>query len=233
MTRSEQPENREPTYDEVEACLGKRKHPRKTKRRMEDAPTRKSWNIKPFTLIVSSAVGFLVLFGGLAYFLSGPRITTDPEEVLMIQREIFHIDLPPNFRPASAFRMSYWGQKVKMAIFPVSKSSLDHYLMIIEYAGKEITENQLGELFSGMTSHSHSKHRFENEETIQIPVEGQERSFMVSTVINQEDDGTESQSRMVSGVVFSHSGYASVFLMVPEDEYDETAAIRLMESIHR
>jgi len=233
MARPEQPENGEPTYDVGEAYLGKRKLPRKTKLHVDDAPTRKSWAIKPFTLIVSAAVGFLFLCGGLAYYFSGPQITTDPEEVQMIQREIFHIDLPPNFRPASAFRMSHWGQKVKMAIFPASELSLDHYLMIIEYAGHEITEDQLDELFSGMTSHSHSKHRFENEETIQITVEGQQRFFMVSTVINQEEDGTESRSRMVSGIVFSHSGYASVFLTVPEQEYDETAAIQLMESIHR
>lgn len=238
MARPDDPENGEPTYDEGEAFLGKRKRPRKAKRILEDATTPKSWAIKPFALMVSLAVGLLFLCGGVTCYFNGPQFTEDPEEVLAIQREIFHIDLSSDYRPAAGSRMSYWGQKTKMAIFCEGEQSLDRYLMIIEYAAKEITEAQLDDGFSSLMARSSSKVRnkevrAENEKTIRITVEGKERFFNVSTTIDTEDDGTESRSRTVFGSVFSHSGYASIYLTVPESDYDESAAIRLIESIHR
>ena len=184
-------------------------------------------------LIASAVVGFLFLCGGLTCYFSGPRIIEDPDEVLKIQREICSIDLPPEYQPSGGFRMSSWGRKVKMAMFSIGEQSLKHTLTMIEYAAQGVTESQLDDGFSRNKNRSDSEFRIEQEETKLVTVDGQERTFKFSLWIIKEEDGTESRSRMVSGHVFSKSGYATIFLMAPENKYDESEVIQLLESIHR
>ncbi len=221
------------TFDEVEASLGNRKRRRKSQREPERASPRIWWLKKSVMLFASTAVGFLFLCGGLTCYFSGPRIIEDPDEVLNIQREICHIDLPPEYHPKGGFRMSRWGRKTKTALFLTDKPSLAHTLTIIEYAAEGVTESQLDDGFSRNNDHSGSEIRFDQEEKKLITIEGQQRSFLFSTLITKSDDGTESWSRMVSGLVFSKSGYATIFLTTPESDYRESVVIQLLESIHR
>lgn len=232
MSRPDLPENGEPTYDEAEAFLGKRKRRRKEIREPAQTSWRIPWPSVPITLI-ASAIGVLFLGIGLVIYYSGPQFTEDPEEVLKIQREICHIDLPLGYRPAGGFRMSSWGRKRKMAMFQIGESSSLHSLIIIEYEAKEVTESQLEDKSSSHSNRRDSEFLTEQEVTKQITVEGQERSFSFATWIDKSDDGTESRSRMVSGRFLSKSGFAYLILTVPESDYDETAAIQLIESIHR
>ena len=233
MAPRDDPENGEQTFDEVEASLGKRKRSRKAQLKTEPVPPRVWWFQKSIMLIASATLGFLFLCGGLTCYFSGPRITDDPAEVLIIQNEICNMNLPPEYKPRGGFRMSTWGRKSKSAMFSVGEPSLTHALTIIEYAAKEVTESQLDNGFSRNNNRSNSEIRFEQEETKRITIEGQERSFRFSIFITKSDDGAECRSRMVSGQVFSKSGYATIFLMAPETDYDESAVIGMLESIHR
>jgi hypothetical protein len=221
----------EPTYDEVEASLGPRKRKRKPL-----TPTRRREGFaigsKKFLLGISAAVvAFLLLCSGIAYYLSEPRCTENPEEVLALQSEILHLDPLPGHQPMSACRHSSWGRKIKVVGFG-KKSILINSLMIIETQHPKVTDTDLDEAFARNTAKS-GPDQPEFSETKLIMIEGQQRSFQFSKQMTKTGPGTEVPTWTVYGIVFSKSGTATLYLTVPESEYDEAAVIRMLESIHR
>ena len=188
---------------------------------------------KSLLWISSAVVAFLFLCGGLACYFSGPRVTTDPEEVLKIQSEILHIDRLPAHQPASGCRHASWGRKIKIAMFGKEQFLLTPSLMIIETQTPTETESQLDEAFLRNVDKPSPEDRVEFSEIKKITIEGQERSFQFSNQITQTDEGTELRTWTIYGIVFSKSGTASLFISIPEMVYDESEVIRMLESIHR
>lgn len=151
--------------------------------------------------------------------------------MLALQSEILHLDPLPGHQPMSACRHSSWGRKIKLAGF--GKESLPiNSLMIIETQHPKVTNADLDEAFARNTANS-GPDQPEFSETKLIMVEGQQRSFQFSKQLTKTGLGTEVRTWTVYGIVFSKSGTATLYLTVPESEYDEAAVIRMLESIHR
>lgn len=221
----------EPTYDEMEASLGRRKRRRKPTNQSKRESSLIFGTKRNLLWISSAVVAFLFLCGGVACYFTEPRCTETLEEVLALQSEILHLAPLPGHQPISACRHSSWGRKIKVAVF--GKESLPiNSLMIIETQHPKVTDTDLDEAFARKTAKS-GPDQPEFSETRLIMVEGQQRSFQFSKQMIETGPGTEVPTWTVYGIVFSKSGTATLYLTVPESEYDEAAVIRMLESIHR
>lgn len=193
-------------------------------------PAKKGSGCGKVVLIVGGVMFLMLLIcgGGIGFFAYSfwPKIATQPAEVTAISKEILDLEIPEGFVPENAISLNNFMMAMRMATYrhPGGKGDLMLGNFLVKVGKPD--QNQKPD-FTGSDSKS-KKLTVGETEIKEFPVRGKQVPFRFSDAV---DDESNEKYRVVEGE-FSDGGLTTFLkLSVPEDAYDEEAAIRMIESI--
>lgn len=193
-------------------------------------PAKKSSGCGKVILIVGGLM-FLVLLvcgGGIGFFAYSfwPKIATQPAEVAAISKEILDLDIPEGFVPENAISMNNFMMTMRMAMYRHTDGKGN--LVVGNFQMKVGKPNERPDIdFNQKTSKSLNL-KLRNTEVKEFSVRGKDVPFRFSDAINEE---TNEDYRVVEGEFSDGEVTTFLKLSVPEDSYDEEAAVKMIESI--
>ncbi len=215
-------EDGNPRFDD--AAAGK---PRKT--RAPSAGT--NWGKIILILGGVGAVSLALCCGG-GYYMLKDAMTIDPVKVAARQKEIIEIDIPQGLQPAMGMNMNFGVMKMKMVMYnPGNATSL--MLMEMQITGQ--TEEQMKQAFSQQANQQQQQAQFrvESSETKKIKIDGVERDFQFAKGTITPQGGKPVPARMISGLFPSKTAMGFISYTIKEEDYNEAAVIKTLESIHK
>jgi hypothetical protein len=191
-------------------------------------------------LLILGGVGGLFLLlccGGLAIVgykfkeAVGNLVTTDPELIKTRTQDIVTIEVPPGFKPVQAMDMVV----MRMVVYNGDGGDQSSVFMIMEFdktmmqGNKKQQQDQMLQQMRAQQAQQGSNGDIQVEETQtrEFTIAGRKTEF--SFVKGKSNDGKA--VRQVTGSFPTVDGVAMLFLMVPEEKYDEAAIDRMLQSI--
>ena len=159
-------------------------------------------------------------------------MTLDPVKIAARQKEIIEIDIPQGMQPGVGMNMNFGVMTMKMVMYnPGQASSM--MLMEMQIAGQ--TEEQMKQAFSQQANQQQNQAQFrvESSETKKIKIDGVDRDFQFAKGTLTPQGGKPTPARMITGLFPSKTAMGFITYSIPEEDYDEAAVIKTLESIHK
>lgn len=180
---------------------------------------------------ICAGVLLLVCCGAGFYFAGkvGQAITQDPAEIDKIRQEIVsQIDIPAGLAPAAGMDFSIAGQGMKMAVYGQGAQENPTHMLLLMKMTIQADEEQMRQEMQKSAGRQQTIN-VESSETKTVTIDGQEVDFRFAK--GKSDKGVA--VREVSGVFAGNGGAVMLMMLVPEEEWDEAEAIRVLESIKK
>ena len=174
----------------------------------------------------------LALCCGVGYYFVKDAMTLDPVKIAARQKEIIEIDIPQGMQPGVGMNMNFGVMTMKMVMYnPGQASSM--MLMEMQIAGQ--TEEQMKQAFSQQANQQQNQAQFrvESSETKTIKIDGVDRDFQFAKGTLTPQGGQPTPARMITGLFPSKTAMGFITYTIPEEDYDEAAVIKTLESIHK
>ena len=176
-------------------------------------------------------VAMLVCCGVAAYFMRQvtKAMTTEPAEIAAIRDGIVsQIDVPADYGPMMGMDFTMAGQGMKMVLYGQGTEENPEKLLILM---KMMVAADAEQMRREMEKSAGQQRQIvvESSETKTVTIDGQEVDFRFAK--GELDNGTP--VREVSGAFSGEGGAVMLMLIVPEEEWDERAAIDMLESIKK
>jgi hypothetical protein len=171
----------------------------------------------------------LLCCGGVVYFAYKVRnaVSEDPAVVRSVANDIAEIDIPPKFEPVASMNFSMV-MKMRFAIFQTPGKT--GTLMLMEMAVPNASEEDMKQSMSQQGQGQNMRDLVvKKTETKTFKVRGKDVTFYFSEAV---DEKTKAPYRKVHGTFPGKDGGAVVLvLQVPEKEYNEGEAVKMIKSI--
>lgn len=198
---------------------------------------------------MSGTTKLLLILGGIAglavvaccgggVFLSykfQDMASSDPEKIRATAAEIVDMEIPPGFKPAQ--RMDMFGF-MKLVIFTAEekqpgKNQEASMLMLSAVSNPAGNDDQqqratMRQQLEAQSRQGNNNLKVLKSTTREFKIRGGKSEF---EFVEAEDQATRKKVRQVIGSFPAKSGTGMLILVVPEEQYDEQAAIRMIESI--
>lgn len=184
-------------------------------------------------LILGGCVGLLMLlccgFFGYMGFKVSKSMTVEPAAINAIRDTVItSIDLPPEFKPQMGMDLTLAGQGMKMVMFGDSTDPQQGgtVLMLMQMMVAADEAQMRRELEKSMGSQQ--KIQIESSETKTLTVDGTMIDFLFAKGKMQDK-----AVRQVTGVFAGKTGTVMLMLFVPEEKWDESKVIGILESLKK
>jgi hypothetical protein len=176
----------------------------------------------------------LALCCGVGYYFMKQAfdMTMDPVKITAMQKEIIEIDVPQGLQPNMGMNMNFGVMTMKMVMYnPGNATSM--MLMEMQIAGQ--TEEQMKQAFSQQANQQQNQAQFrvESSEMKTIKIDGVDREFQFAKGTLTPQGGQPVPARMITGLFPSKTAMGFIVYSIPEEDYDEAAVIKTLESIHK
>jgi len=173
-------------------------------------------------------LGCVLCCGGVMY-MGARGVSMEPEGVKKVTAEIADIEIPENFTPQQSMNIGMFGSGMKTVIY-VDKDHPGSMLMLMQMSvpmgnnPKQQADFEKG-FQQGGAQNAHVKK--ESIELRDFEIRGKSAQFQY--IKGTTDDGKS--VRQVNGAFSGKGGAAMLMLLVPDEDYDEEAVVKLIESI--
>lgn len=188
-------------------------------------------NIILILLAVFGGGVLLVCCGGLGFVWYQARNagSTDPAKIREVTAEITDLDMPAEFEPKVS--MSVFGA-LKLVVY-ARPNPEQGQIVLSAIATEGVAHPQQQEMMQQQwDGRGHGKTRnlkMLNSTTREIEIRGTPVKFEIAEM---EDPDSKQKLRRVLGTFPAKKGVAMLMMMVPEENYDEEAVVKFLESIH-
>ncbi|MAT97874.1 MAG: hypothetical protein CL608_12080 [Anaerolineaceae bacterium] len=184
-------------------------------------------------ILVGGGLCLLLCCGVFIYMMMNMfEFSQNPADAVATTQEITTIDIPQDqFPPAGSLKMNWFGMfGMKMAIYADQTGSDENYLVI---ASMEVPNANPAEMESSLKQSLQNQDQGNSltiisSETREIDINGQMYEFIFSEATNNE---TGSKFRQITGSFPGKQGSAFILVQVPEEEYNEEAMMKMLDSI--
>ena len=173
-------------------------------------------------------VGCVLCCGGFMY-MGARAVSMDPDGVQKVTAEIADMEIPDNFTPQQSMNFGMFGSGMKTVIY-VDKDHPGSMLMLMQMSigmgndAKQQADFEKGFQQGGAQNANVKK---ESIELRDFEIRGKTAQFQF--IKGTTDDGKS--VRQVNGAFSGKGGAAMLMLLVPEENYDEEAVVKMIESI--
>lgn len=158
-------------------------------------------------------------------------VTVEPEAIRERTQKIAKLEIPPGFEPKQAVDMVI----MKYAIY-TKGANADSSLVLMEFAKEfmgeeEEQQEEMLEAFQKRQTEGGNLSadvEVQSSETREFTIRGETANFEFNKATNKK---TGAKVRQVVGSFATKNGVAMLVFVVPEDEYDDAVAVKLIESI--
>lgn len=180
-------------------------------------------------------VCLLVCCGVGGYFANkvGNAMTQDPAKIATIQQSMLTaIEIPADYTPRMAMDFSLAGQGMKMAVYSPGSGPEPSPSEMLMLMSMNITadEAQMQQQMEQSMGGQQNQIQEESSETKPVQIDGAERSVRFAKGKARQGGAAV---RQVSAVFPGKEGTVMLMQIVPEEKWDEAAAIKLLESIKK
>ena len=172
-------------------------------------------------------------FGDAAKKFVTDLTTTDPDEIRRQTAAMVDIDIPDEYQPMQGMNMV----AVRMVMYqtPATQDGSQGMLMLMEMAMQQFGANakqQEQELRKSMKQqHANQGYTSSKSETREIEIRGEKVPFEFVEGTNAGTPGQEKKTHMITGVFRGKRGPVMLQLMIPDEDYDEDAVMKMLQSI--
>lgn len=183
-------------------------------------------------LLIGGGICFVACCGIGFYFLrNAVQMTTNPTEIQEIRESVVSIDIPASYQPQSAMTTQVMGVSMKMAMHQRGGGQNAGVLLLMQmkFPG-EASDAQIKQSFEQQLNQQNQNEQVvvEESESRMFMIDGQETNFTFAKGTRQ---GTTQKVRQVQGVFPGKGGIVMFMLIEDEENWDEQAIIKTIESI--
>ena len=171
--------------------------------------------------------------GGYFMYKASQAVTMDPVQIAAIQQTMLtNIDLPADYAPKMAMDFTMAGQGMKMAIYSPGAGQEPDPTQMLMLMQMKITadEAQMQQELERSGGGQQNQINVESSETKMVTIDGTERSVRFAKGKAQQGGAAV---RQVSAVFPGKEGTVLLNWIVPEETWDEAAAMQLLQSIKK
>lgn len=179
-------------------------------------------------VLALACCGGVVYFGKSAVTKFQQAMTDDPQQIAAIASSIVDIDIPPEYPPAQALNLDWFGMQMKMCFYMQPDESRGIVLMQMLMPG-QINQEQMKQQFRQSLKQQGRDQQIDvtSSETRKFTIGGEECEF--EFLQGKDQSGTD--VRHVSGVFTGRGGPAFLMVFEREETWDEEAIVRMIESM--
>jgi len=185
-------------------------------------------------LIILLCVGglfVLVCCGGGIYLASqmDMDVNDDPEATKKVTAEIIDIEIPEVFEPKSSMSMNWIFFEMKLAAYEAKDNKGMLMITEIDMPMAEGDEQQQAEMRKSMQQQNFGERSLTiiRSESREFEIRGETVKFQFA----EAEDASDTPFRQVTGAFSGKGGAASLMLQIEEEQYDEEAVVKMLESI--
>lgn len=176
---------------------------------------------------------FCICCGGVLYFSwniqKNFQATDDPAEIEVIRKEFLDIDIPADYTAKNGFKAGAFGISGKMVMY--QGKGVGDSLVLMHGEGGPMNEKDFKfEMNEQDQQGGPDEPEIEilEEEEREFTIDGKQVTFKFSKA-KDKDSGKE--FRRITGAFTSDGGFNTIIFTASEENWDEAAAVKMIESI--
>jgi hypothetical protein len=183
-------------------------------------------------LLCVGGLGFLLCCGGIFYFASkvDMEFNDDPTVIRKVTAEIVDIEIPDLFEPKASVSMNVFVVEMKMVVYGAKDEKGILMITEMDTPTAEGNEQQQAQMRKSMQQQNFGEKNLttKRSESREFEVRGETVKFQFAEA---EDEASGTAYRQVTGAFPGKEGNTFLMLQIEEEQYDEEAVVKMLESI--